>query len=651
MALELTQIKEILKEPVSKKKIAKAKLHEQRIKLHVEASLSQADTSQAITELLDWVKKLIPADKYFTFVSLLRFPLRTVELTGQIFQALEKVFDGRNPVYSYDFTSPDAAGDWDEYRSQALNEPHVWREKGFEAMKTAINSVLIVDVPVEQEGSRPDPYFYWLDINRVVDFLCVDENQLEWIMFNEGEDRLAVFDDVHYRLFEKKDDGEIGNLLYESQHELGYCPARFFWSTPINTKDKEVKKNPISDQLGEIDTFFFKDTSFKHLETYAAYPIYWTFAQDCDYEYNQEQTGHREYCDGGFLRDNSGHYIMQGNSIAACPKCSAKKLSGAGSLIEVEPPGLVNDKADLREPVGIVEVSRDSLDYNKESLRDKWQDIYTAVTGYGGEPNNDQAVNEKQIIAAFESRKQVLLYIKDQFEKAQAWVDKTICKLRYGDLFISCSIDYGNEFYLYTPEQILEWYNEARKEGVSDVVLDMLQKQYYETKYRNNPEMLYRHKVLVNLDPLRHIDRKEALEMHQSGLIAYDTYFLKANFSTLIQQFERQNIPVQQFGEALAFDKKIERINETLLSYIVQPEGQNQSVEDLGEIFNSYGVGVRAGAITPQIEDEQLFRIKLGLPAVGNEVKEAWNEDGGIRRPITVKSQLEKEIEIENLED
>jgi capsid protein len=51
---------------------------------------------------------------------------------------------------------------------------------------------------------------------------------------------------------------------------------------------------------------------------------------------------------------------------------------------------------------------------------------------------------------------------------------------------------------------------------------------------------------------------------------------------------------------------------------------------------DAYGVGVRAGAITPQTDDEQAFRERLNLPPVSADAKRAWSEDKGVRRPITL---------------
>lgn len=58
--------------------------------------------------------------------------------------------------------------------------------------------------------------------------------------------------------------------------------------------------------------------------------------------------------------------------------------------------------------------------------------------------------------------------------------------------------------------------------------------------------------------------------------------------------------------------------------------------EDLKRVLDAYGVGVRAGTITPTLEDEKYFRTLAKFPEMGDAVISAWNEEGGIRRPITL---------------
>jgi len=54
--------------------------------------------------------------------------------------------------------------------------------------------------------------------------------------------------------------------------------------------------------------------------------------------------------------------------------------------------------------------------------------------------------------------------------------------------------------------------------------------------------------------------------------------------------------------------------------------------------FDAYGVAVRSGAITPSQADEEQFRSQAKLPPMNEGVIEAWQNDGGYRRPLTIAS-------------
>jgi len=64
-------------------------------------------------------------------------------------------------------------------------------------------------------------------------------------------------------------------------------------------------------------------------------------------------------------------------------------------------------------------------------------------------------------------------------------------------------------------------------------------------------------------------------------------------------------------------------------------------VDDFKKRADAYGVGVRAGAITPQPTDEKHFREMSELPEMSKEVQSAWDSDGKVRRPITLQSGVE----------
>ena len=57
-------------------------------------------------------------------------------------------------------------------------------------LKTEINSILVCDLPSEQKGDKPEPYFYWVRIEDVIDFEAESDGQMRHVIFRSyaGED-------------------------------------------------------------------------------------------------------------------------------------------------------------------------------------------------------------------------------------------------------------------------------------------------------------------------------------------------------------------------------------------------------------------------------------------------------------------------------
>ena len=60
-------------------------------------------------------------------------------------------------------------------------------------------------------------------------------------------------------------------------------------------------------------------------------------------------------------------------------------------------------------------------------------------------------------------------------------------------------------------------------------------------------------------------------------------------------------------------------------------------IEKLKDLLDAYGVGVRAGVLTPCSDDENAFREMLGLDPAPPAVSKAWEDQGGIRIPVTLQ--------------
>lgn len=563
----INELAKVAKVTVPNPTVAKAISLERRLRFHTEANASVFGTlaTTAVTEYLAWVRKLLPLDKYNVFVELFRAPVKSASLTAKIYRELALFFNSRNASETYQFSDQTLLADWLDYKKRVLREPVIWQTEGWRQYQLSPNSVLIVDMPKVQDTGLPEPYFYWLPIGAVIDYETVDGTQMAWIAYRLDDNLVAVIDSIAYHIYDLR--GDEPKLVSRSEHGLGYCPARFFLSQSCTNDDRTLKMNALVPVLADLDWYVFFSVSKRHLDTYAAYPIYSSYRADCDFENNE--TG--EYCDGGFLRDSDGNYKMLADgTIAPCPKCGQRKLAGAGSYIEVPVPNQAEGVADLRDPVSITTVDTKSLDYNVKECNRLEGSIFDDVVGSNIDEDvqSKEAINETQVASNFKSRSAVLTIISKEFEGAEKFVNDTICRLRYDKAFVSSSISLGTEFYLQTSAELYAKYDRARKAGISASELNAISTQIFEVEHGNNQDVLRRVKILRQLEPYQHLTMNDIIQLNSSGLLDLRDVELKLNFNRYIDRFERENGNVLMYKQDIPMAEKVKMVSDKLKAYV-----------------------------------------------------------------------------------
>ncbi len=569
MGYNVEQVRKRITDNKAAAALDRAKLHQMRVKFHTVKRVTTFNVpyiSVPLTQFLAMVENILPHDKFVLFKALFRYPIKTNEITEVCFDKLSRIFDGRNPAFNYQFANSSQRDDWEQYRVNVLHEPEVWATKGWEFFKSEINSVLIVDLPREQRGALPEPYFYWLPIDDVITYKAdPTTGQMDFIVFRR-RDEIVVLDDETYRVWDDpKHTGLInGAPKIETPHDLGYCPARFFWNEPISLDDPDVKASPLSAELESLDWFEFFHISKRQLDLMGAYPILSGYEQSCDF--SNAENG--DYCDGGFLRNKQGHYKLDmAGMLMRCPKCGNKRVVGPGSFVEIPIPSTDENQPDLRNPVQMLSVDRNSLDYNVEEQKRLREEIITAVVGQDEIVTDRDAFNEQQVRANFESVTTVLRRVKKGFEAAQQWADETCCRYRYGRYFLSANINYGTEFYLYSTDELRAQYKAAKEAGAPESELDAMQNRIVETEYRNDPMQRRRMLLLAELEPYRHLSRQEVRELFASNIISEQDLRIKLNFPNFVRRFERENTNIVEFGAAIPYTKKIDIITAEFRRY------------------------------------------------------------------------------------
>lgn len=562
MALSVEQIREEIKHPSKNNQKALALAQQERIKFHCDTNLDSVLTTPYCKFKL-FVESLLPKDKAAITMSLLKFPIPTNEVTEAVFVRLSKIFDGRNSALNYQFYDKRDRDDWEWYRKYALNEPEVWSTTAWEYFKTEINSVMVVDMPLDALEGKPQPYFYFVPIDKVISYSVNRKSgNMDWIIF-KSDNRIIAIDDSFYRSFSLDKQGQIiEESLVQNPHELGYCPSRFFWNESLNLANPDVKRSPLSKALSDLDWYLFSLLGGRHFSLYGKFPILSGYEEECDYtdkDGNICYKGHLQGADGHFLTNVDG-------SLKECPLCHNKRnLAGAGTYVTVPVP--TEGQPDLRNPIQLLSVDRKSLEFNVEDIKTQRSNIINTCVGMDSAILQEASLADKQVDATFESQETVLNRVKKGFEAAQQFIDETICRLRYGKGFISATINYGTEFYTLTPEVLQKRYNSAKEGGASETELDALRKQIIETEYRHDPVLMNRMMILTDIEPFRHLSKADVSTLFEKGLISKEMYVLKTNFSGFVSRFERENDNLLEFGVKMPYSAKIEAITEELLKY------------------------------------------------------------------------------------
>lgn len=562
--LDISRIQERLLNPKNRGTLQKAQRNQDRVKYHTLIDQFPGWQRQEY-DFQQWVKALIPPDKFDVFRSLFRYPLKTTEISAEVFDKLSRVFNGLDRVTNIQGLDAEVRDDIEYYFNTQLDWFNRWQTEGFEYSKTEFNSFVVCDLPAEipQGDTYPAPYFYWLFPENVVDYEVYDgfKGTLDWIAFKQPGNRLAFFDSYSYRVFRYENGQVIGEPILDNPHGLGYCPVFFFWNQPIDIRNPELKNSPILREMSSLEWYLFFYISKHYNDMSGSYPIFSVLQEDCNYD------NENEYCEGGVLRGKEeGIYLLdQNGNPLPCPVCSKKRLVGPGTVVERPFPD--SDNPDF-DPIKRVSVDGTSLTYNVEEEKRLREEIIYRCTHNQNGIITQEAVNEDQVEANFEEQTQVLRRYKQSFEHIMNLVGATICRLRHGERFMSYNVNLGNNFYIETTSALRKQYQDARDAGASSTELALLNQKILETTNRGDNSQMERQMMLSNIEPLYGTTREEALTLYDKGLIDDATLYVKFNFDSLIKRFERENINITEFGVvSLSYDTRVNTIYNTLIDY------------------------------------------------------------------------------------
>lgn len=577
MILTLEQIQSLIEQKPHRQELNRAIVHQNRLKFHTETEILKNELSPYINDFTAWIcttkPELLPKDKVDRFKQLLTCPLPTIQLTESINISLSRVFEGQDSFFRYDFDDDERKDDWEDYRDDEF-----WKEDGLQAMINAIDSVWVVDLPEEQEGEKPEPKNMFIDISNVIDLSCKRNGECQYVIFTIG-DKLYVYDDESICKFEYKE-GKIGDLLSEFFHELDYCPARMFWSELLKKGNSINRKAPLTNVLAELDWLLVHKTFKKWMDIANSYPILVSY---------QFEGGIDDFT----KEDDKGRVEGQKKTLGG-------KFAGPGSIIQIPIP--MEGQPDLMSnPVAWVTPPVNSLEFHVTEDERLTDYIFKTTVGVEGEQSNDQAKNEKQVLASFENQSIILRRLAKNFEKIQTFAEKTMIALRYGEE-IKVSIDYGSKFFLKTAEDLM---TEKESMAGDDIMTDAVSSELIETKFRNDSGGKIRANVINDLDPLPGKSIEECIQIKDAGGIDELAFKIKCNLMPFTRRFEREQLPIAQFMKEGEYRERVELILEEFKKYAGEFEEKEL------EIVNPIAT-VDSNPITEPIIEENPANVKAG---------------------------------------
>jgi len=569
MNLSNSQAVELVKRRPNQAKIAEGNKYQSRLRVFTLPLDGYALSNEtAWQELESSLANKLTAEKFKAITKYYALPLPINNISNDIMLDLYKVFDGRNAHFSVDYPN-DRAKEAAEGMLSMLNVRNWIEAKGKRVLKCAPNTVVVLD-----KDDKGEPLLLAIPNERIVGYQDDKHGNFTVFIFihstgktEDGKEwtKYAVYDAKSYRVvLEEK--GMLSEVL-DAPHNLGYCPAKFFFDKPLIDEhhfDRCVPLSPVRGlmkQYNQIDLFEFYQDNF------AAFQILQHADDDCD-----------RGCTNGQLYiepiQNEDNVVTTEGYHTECPSCANKQLIGPGTLVGVVV-GTDKEDQDTRGLTQFIAPDVNSLKYTGEKQAGRVNSIKVNTTGYNSALSRE-AMNETQVMAIMESRKKPLLDIASYLNELYKWIVKGMVKLVY-NVDVKVSASFGTEFFILTEKEILAVIQQAKIAGVQSTEIEQLNKLLIHTKYKNNPDLIQKMLIAKDVEPNAFDTQIEARDKFKEFMITKEDYYIKSNFNDLLGQFERENGSIVEFGKDLTYDKKIESIKKTLLHYTKQKLPQDES--------------------------------------------------------------------------
>ena len=510
----------------------------------------------------DYVKKLkivLSTKKFERITEFMRFPLSSVDISEEALTEIYKVFEANNSYFETKIKGKNSEKITD--LENKLDIVGFIKKEGKTVLKNSPNTFVVLD-----KDDKGEPYFLPIRNERLYDF-NIKDGKVEYISFKhsetknengEIEERYSFYCDEYYRVFLKKDDEYIKEI--ENKHSIGSCPARMFMTSNVTTRDIFNKRIPLTSVLTKLEEWQTFDFYKFYTDHYLPFPVIEMIEQKCSID----------GCDNGVIKTETTYLVgdveKTRDILAACPSCESRKLTGPGTTVTL-PSQSDKDDPDGRGVFRMITPDTSSLEYIAKKLDSLENFIQIKTTGKSAILEKE-AVNKTQVTGSFESKENILLRLKTNFDDLYKWMICTLAKsegVKSKDILVNA--DFGTEHYLKSEEDIQKRFAESKKAGLPEIETATIYQQLINTKYKTNTFMQERMKIINLIDPMPYDTLDDKIKKYTQNIVTFSELIISTKLLKFVDMFELKNGDLVSFGNSLSLMSKIEKINNQFKQY------------------------------------------------------------------------------------
>jgi len=321
---------------------------------------------------------------------------------------------------------------------------------------------------------------------------------LEWVLFEpyklvkERQTRgqyWRIVDDVQDRTFLEVDSQNFVKVESKSfPHPFGEVPA-IINSNIVKVDDEKIRLSPVNTIVG-LSKEYARDLSIKTLYKFTqGFPIHWRYVVTCEACHGRKKNDEGKTCDSC----NGRGYLTNGDvtDLVTLPVPTQESPIIAPNIAG-------HIKPDNETWTQYVE---ELTEEEKLAFRTFWGTLLGTEETFGGRKTTTEVISNKQPI---ENRLNKYADWGEFIEwKISEWILNFYDKAKKRDEH-NISISYGRNYVIEPSDTILKRYEDSKKAGGNDVILDELFKQYLQATYRTNPIELRINLLKSEVEPYLH---------------------------------------------------------------------------------------------------------------------------------------------------